>query len=119
MKYQEFINHFNFGDFTAFVYDSANSRYQYASGEITDDTFAFATSQTEFNIVGIDTYPRVKEVIVYNFLPELASAPGIEDDNYSEIKSIIESGRAQLAVWDETHHYGSDSFFVTNYMLIL
>lgn len=119
MKYQEFINHFNFGDFTAFVFDQASSRYQYSSGEITDDTFAFTTSDTEFNIVGIDTYPQVKEVIIDNFLPEIAPAPNIEDDNYNEIKDIIESGRAQLAVWDETHHTGGNAFFVTNFMLIL
>jgi hypothetical protein len=119
MKYQEFIENFSFGDFTAFVYDSANCRYQYSSGEITDDTFAFTTSQTEFQIVGIDAFPAVKEVIIDNFLPEIAPAPGIEDYSYEEIKDLIESGRAELAVWDETHREGGRAFFVTNFMLIL
>ena len=47
MKYNEFIKNIEFGNATAFVYDSPNNRYIYSNGEITEDTFENVTDETE------------------------------------------------------------------------
>jgi hypothetical protein len=100
MKYNEFIKNIEFGNATAFVYDSPNNRYIYSNGEITEDTFEDVTDETELEIVGINELPEVKEVMVDNFLPELEPAPGVEDDEYNEIKKRLETGDAKIGYYE-------------------
>lgn len=119
MKYQEFTKEIAFGKTTAFVYDSPNNRYQYASGEVCDEIFDHCISDTNFHIVGIDELPQVKEVIINNFLPELEPASNIEDENYSIVKEQLESGKAKIGYWEEEMNYGTDAYLTTTYMLIL
>ena len=116
MKYQDFTNSITFGNYTAFVYDSPNNRYVYSAGDITDDTFANTNEETDFNIVPINDFPRVKEVIIDNFLPEIAPASNVQDDGYDEVKRLIESGEAQIGYWDDQNIFGVED---TTYMLIL
>lgn len=111
MKYHEFSKIAPWGNTTAFVYESPKSHYNYASGEVNEDTFQYVDSDTDFNIVGIDDLPEVKEVIIDNFLPEIAPAECVEDESFDAIKSAIENGDAQIALWTE----GTE----TAYMLLL
>ena len=110
MKYNEFIKSIEFGNATAFVYDSPNNRYIYSNGEITEDTFENVTDETEFEIVGINELPEVKEVIVDNFLPELEPAANVEDDEYNEIKKRLETGNAKIGYWSEND--GNDDIYM-------
>ncbi len=110
MKYNEFIKNIEFGNTTAFVYDSPNNRYIYSSGEITEDTFESVTDETEFEIVGINELPEVKEVIVDNFLSELEPAANVEDDEYNEIKKRLETGDAKIGYWSEND--GNDDIYM-------
>lgn len=119
MTYKEFTKEITFGDFTAFVYDAPNNRYNYASDEITVDIFDNVTSDTEFHITGINSLPEVKEVIIDNFLSEIAPAAGIEDEGYDNIKANIEQGLAKVGYWEEETKYGPDTITTTVYMLIL
>lgn len=119
MQYNEFIRKIGFGNLTAFVYDQENNRYNYASGEINDDIFENIVEGTEFRIENLDDYPQVKEVIVDNFLAEIAPASNVEDDGYNEVKRIIESGEAKVGIWSEETNYGGDIYETTIYMLIL
>lgn len=118
MTYQEFTKNIEFGNTTAFVYDSPNNRYNYSSGEICDEVFDNVDSDTEFTIVGIDELPEVKEVIIDNFLSEIAPAAGIEDEGYNMVKKQLNNGKAKVGYWDEETHYG-DTFTTRTYMLIL
>lgn len=119
MKYREFIENIEFGNTTAFVYDSPNNRYTYSSGEICDDVFDNVDSDTEFTIVGINELPEVKEVIIDNFLSEIAPRVGVEDNGYDMVKKQLTNGRAKVGYWDEETHYGTNSFITCTYMLIL
>jgi len=119
MTYQEFTKNIEFGNTTAFVYDSPNNRYNYSSGEICDEVFDNIDSDTEFTIVGIDELPEVKEVIVDNFLSEIAPAAGIEDEGYNMVKKQLNNGKAKVGYWDEETNYGPDTFTTRTYMLIL
>lgn len=110
MKYNEFIKNIEFGNATAFVYDSPNNRYIYSNGEITEDTFENVTDETEFEIVGINELPEVKEVIVDNFLSELEPAANVEDDEYNEIKRRLETGDAKIGYWSEND--GNDDIYM-------
>jgi hypothetical protein len=100
MKYNEFIKNIKFGDTTAFVYDSPNNRYTYASGEITEDIFNNISNETEFKICNINDLPDVKSVMVENFLAELEPAENVEDDGYTEIKRKLEAGNAKIGCWE-------------------
>ena len=119
MTYQEFTEELTFGDYTAFVFDAPNNRYNYSSGEITDEIFDNVTSDTEFHVTGINSLPEVKEVIIDNFLSELAPAAGIEDEGYNNIKADIEQGWAKVGYWEEETKYGPDTITTTVYVLIL
>jgi len=110
MEYNEFIKNIEFGNTTAFVYDSPNNRYVYSSGEITESTFENVTDKTEFEIVGLNELPLVKEVIVDNFLSELEPAMNIEDDEYTEIKKRLETGDAKIGYWSEND--GNDDIYM-------
>lgn len=113
MKYNEFIENIEFGNTTAFVYDSPNNRYTYASGEITEDIFNNISNETEFKICNINDLPDVKSVMVENFLAELEPAENVKDDEYTEIKRKLEAGNAKIGYWSEND--GNDDI----YMLIL
>lgn len=119
MKYQEFTEGLTFGNFTAFVFDAPNSRYNYSSGEITDEIFDNVTSGTEFYVTDINSLPEVKEVIIDNFLSEIAPAAGVEDEGYNNIKADIEQGLAKVGYWEEETKYGPDAITTTVYILIL
>lgn len=110
MKYNEFIKNIEFGNTTAFVYASTNNGYMYSSGEITEDTFKNVTDETEFEIVGINELPEVKEVIVDNFLSELEPAANVEDDEYNEVKKRLETGDAKIGYWSEND--GNDDIYM-------
>ena len=110
MKYNEFINNIEFGNTTAFVYDSSNNRYIYSSGEITESTFENVTDATEFEIVGINELPEVKEVIVDNFLYELEPAANVADDEYNEVKKRLETGDVNIGYWSEND--GNDDIYM-------
>lgn len=119
MKYQDFIENIEFGNTTAFVFDAPNSRYNYSSGEISEEVFENVDSDTEFTIVDIDELPRVKEVIIDNFLSEIAPAANVEDEGYDIAKKQLNDGKAKIGYWDEETHYGPDTFTTRTYMLIL
>ena len=110
MKYNEFIKNIEFGNTTAFIYDSPNNRYTYASGEITESTFENVTDATEFEIVGINELPEVKEVIVDNFLYELEPAANVADDEYNEVKKRLETGDVNIGYWSEND--GNDDIYM-------
>lgn len=119
MKYQDFIENIEFGNTTAFVFDAPNNRNLYTSGEICEETFENVHSDTEFTIVDIDELPKVKEVIIENFLSEMASVAGIENEDYNMVKKQLNNGKAKVGYWDEETHYGPDTFTTRTYMLIL
>jgi hypothetical protein len=119
MKYQEFIGNIELGNTTAFVYDAPNNRYNYSSGEINDDVFDNVDSDTEFTIVGIDELPEVKEVIIDNFLREIAPAANVEDEGYNMVQEQLTNGTAKVGYWDEDTHYGPETFTTRTYILIL
>lgn len=118
MTYQEFTAHIPWWDITAFVYDSPNNRYIYASGEINDDVFDNIEFDTVFEIVGIDELPDVKQVIIDNFIPDLESLTGPDDEGYIAVKTSIETGEAKIGYWDKETHYGPDTYTTRTYMLI-
>lgn len=109
MTYQEFTKELTFGNFTAFVFYTLNNRYRYSSGEITDEIFDDVTSDTEFHVTGINIVPRIKKVIIDNFLGEIAPAAGVEDEGYNNIKADIEQGRAKVGYWITKTKYGPDT----------
>jgi len=119
MTYREFINNIEFGNTTAFVFDAPNNRYLYTSGEICEETFENVHSDTEFTIVGIDELPKVKEVIIDNFLSEIAPAANVVDEGYEIVKKQLNEGLAKVGYWDEETHNGPDTFTTRTYMLIL
>ena len=102
MKKNEFIEEVscNYGYYTAYVYDSPNNRYQYTSGEFTDDHFDDAP-EDGYQIVGINDVPEVKKVIADNFLAELEPAPDVEDEAYNELRDMIVSGKANVGYWTD------------------
>lgn len=110
MKYNEFIKSIEFGNTTAFVYDSPNNRYVYSSGEITESMFESVTDETEFKIFNINELPKVKEVIVDNFLYELEPAANVADDEYNEVKKRLETGDVNIGYWSEND--GNDDIYM-------
>lgn len=110
MKYQDFIKNVTFGDMTAFVFDEPSNCNCYSSGEVDEDTFGNTTSDTEFEIKDINDYPEVKQIIIDNFLSEIAPAKGIEDENYNEVRNSIINGDCKLGIWKEGN--------CTTYMLL-
>lgn len=119
MKYDQFIKYANIGDFSAFVYDYQNNRYEYASGEVNYNVFDYTSNDTEFFIAAIDDFPEVKQIIIDNFLAELSPAKDVVDDKYQEIERILLAGEAKVGYWDEYTKYGPDTIKTTVYMLIL
>lgn len=116
MTYQEFTKNIEFGNTTAFVYDAPNNRYNYSSGEIYEKIFDNTTSETDFRIAGIDEYPEVKQVIIDNFLSDIAPAANVQDDGYDSVKKQLVNGKAKLGIWKEKNKSFTTT---TTYMLIL
>lgn len=110
MKYNEFTRVLDMNAYTAFVTDSANSRYAYTDGYVSD-AFDNTDCETEFEICPIEEFPEVREVMVENFLADLEPAPNVQDDEYEYIKSRLENNDAMIGYWKENN--------TTVYMLIL
>lgn len=109
MKREMFKNIVNWGDTTAFVYDSPRNRYQYTSGEVSREVLEYTTPDTKFDVVPINTLPEVKEVMLDNLLAEMSS--GEERDT---VEAYIEHGLASVACWTE-----NDPDQTRAYMLML
>ncbi len=110
MKYNEFIKSIEFGNATAFVYDSPNNRFVYSNGDITEDTFENVTENTVFEVCNINDLPVVKSVMIENFLAELEPSENVVDDEYNEIKKRLETGDAKIGYWSEND--GNDDIYM-------
>jgi hypothetical protein len=76
------IMYYQYGNTTCFVYDEPNNRYNYASGEISDDTLEpfFHADRIEVEELEEDSY--VSSIMIENWASEMKSPENIQDDNF-------------------------------------
>lgn len=79
-----------YGNTTCFVYDEPSNRYQYASGEINDDTLEPFFNADRIEVEELEDDSRVAAVMIENWSKEFSPANDVQDDNYvSTIRNIF------------------------------
>lgn len=76
------IMYYQYGNTTCFVYDEPGNRYQYASGEINDDTLEPFFNAESIEVENIEDNSNVSSIMIENWASEMKSPENIQDDNY-------------------------------------
>ena len=71
-----------YGNTTCFVYDEPSNRYQYASGEINDDTLEPFFNAESIEVENLEDNSNVSGVMISEFIAECAPANNVQDDGF-------------------------------------
>ena len=71
-----------YGNTTCFVYDEPSNRYNYASGEVNEDTLEPFYEADRIEVEELEENSYVASIMIENWASEMKSPENIQDDNY-------------------------------------
>lgn len=99
MNYQEFIRATEHLEWTCFVYDEPNNRYNYGFGPAWDEININAPEDGEYSIVPIKDFQQVKDVMMKNYETEMRPSDNVEDDGFDEMMEAFRNDTMYLGIW--------------------